>query len=81
MISPFFFPLLVVGNRSSEKLIALEQEKTALEQKNKSMEQELLKVVAKTSESEHRATMMETQLKQMKSKWEDATSQIAAQER
>jgi chromosome segregation ATPase len=60
---------------------ALELDKSTLEQKNKAMEHELVKTVGRTSEYEHRATMMETQLKQMKSKWEDATAQIAAQEK
>jgi chromosome segregation ATPase len=59
----------------------LEDDKTALEQKNKAMEHELVKTVGRTSEYEHRTTMMETQLKQMKSKWEDATTQLSSQEK
>jgi hypothetical protein len=52
-----------------------------LEQKNKAMEQELVKTVGRTSEYEHRVTMLETQLKQMKSKWEDATMQVSTLEK
>jgi chromosome segregation ATPase len=66
------------ANKTVQKL---EDSKTVLDQKNKAMEQELIKTVGRTSEYEHRTTMMETQLKQMKSKWEDATAQIAAQEK
>jgi chromosome segregation ATPase len=65
----------------SQVMKSLEDERTMMEQKNKAMEHELVKTVGRTSEYEHRATMMETQLKQMKSKWEDATAQIAAQEK
>jgi SMC interacting uncharacterized protein involved in chromosome segregation len=64
-----------------QKNKAMEHDKNNLEQKNRAMEHELLKTVGRTSEYEHRATMMETQLKQMRSKWEDATAQIAAQEK